>query len=302
MPYYTPLRYPGGKRRLASVVMMLLEQNGLRDIEYVEPYAGGSAVALALLMEEYAFTVHINDLSRPIYAFWFSVLHHNRELSRRLESVRLSMPEWRRQRAVYENRESADLLDLGFAALFLNRTNRSGIISGGVIGGKDQSGPWGLDARFNRKELVRRIQKIGRYSSRIKLYQSDALAFTDAVLPGIGSNVFVFFDPPYIDKGEDLYLNNYTVADHHALAKRICGLVRPWIVTYDRGAIRHGLYRTQRRMTFGLRYSAQARCEGEEVMFISDGLALPPHWRAGKPFCMTPPRCEYPLYGKMEVS
>ncbi len=177
MPYYTPLRYPGGKRRLAHVVMRLLEENRLRDIQYVEPYAGGSAIALELLFGDYASVIHINDLSRPVYAFWHSVVNDATELCRRIRHVGVTMPEWRKQRAIYDQRDTADIGDLGFAALFLNRTNRSGIISGGVIGGKEQTGKWLIDARFNRDELIQRINKIHRYASRIRLYQQDALDF-----------------------------------------------------------------------------------------------------------------------------
>src|SRR6185437_2031106 len=166
MPYYTPLRYPGGKRRLAATIMRLLEANNLKDIEYAEVYAGGAAVALALLMEEYASIIHINDLSRAVYAFWRCVLDDNDELCRRVAKVRVTMREWHRQREVYDNRETADLSDLGFATLFLNRTNRSGILSGGVIGGKNQTGAWGVDARFGKPEIISRLKKIGRYKSR----------------------------------------------------------------------------------------------------------------------------------------
>ncbi len=300
MPYYTPLRYPGGKRRLAAVVIRLLEENGLKDVQYVEPYAGGAAIALALLLEEYASIVHINDLSRPVFAFWHTVLNDTAELCRRIERVKITMREWHRQRAVYDRRDTADLGDLGFATLFLNRTNRSGIIAGGVIGGKHQTGAWALDARFNKSELIQRIRRIGRYASRIKLYQFDALEFTNRVLSQMGLNTFAFFDPPYVEKGEDLYLNNYKVDDHRQLAARIAQLKQPWVVTYDHEAVRHNLYRSHRRIIYGFPYSAQSRYKGQEVMFLSRRLALPRAWLHSSPILLTPACSRHPLYGIIE--
>jgi DNA adenine methylase len=131
MPYYTPLRYPGGKRRLVTTITRLLEANDLKDIEYCETYAGGAAIALALLMEEHASKIHINDLSRAVYAFWYTILNDNAELCRKVEKAKLTMKEWRKQRAIYDLRETPDLTELGFATLYLNRTNRSGYFLAG---------------------------------------------------------------------------------------------------------------------------------------------------------------------------
>ena len=287
---------------MVPAIARLLEQNGLRDIQYVEPYAGGASLALSLLFEEYASVIHINDLSRPVYGFWDSVLNKTQELCDRIQRTPVTMAEWERQRAVYDSRETADLFELGFAALFLNRSNRSGIIGGGVIGGKNQTGAWAVDARFTKPELIRRIKKISRYKNRIRLYNLDALELTNNLLPELGPNAFVFYDPPYIEKGKGLYLNEYTLDGHRALADKVMTLENPWVVTYDYdAAVRNSLYSSCHRLGYYLSYSAQERYSGKEVMFVSSSLNLPEVWESASPFSMAAERSEHPFYGALET-
>ena len=301
MPYYTPLRYPGGKRRLFGVVARLLEENGLNHGSNTLSHTPAALQSVCLCsLKNTRRLCHLNDLSRPIFAFWYSVLHSTDELCERVERAAVTMEEWHRQRAVLESSEAADLMDLGFATLFLNRTNRSGIIAGGVIGGKMQRGAWTITARFNKPEIIQRIKKIGRYRTRIFLSQMDAVDFVQQKLSSLGSDSFAFLDPPYIANGKGLYLNDYTAESHVELAAAVAKLQVPWICTYDRAAIDLGLYGSHRRIEYDLPYMAQGRHRGGEVMFLSHDISLPQEWlEAAGPVRITPPSSTYKLFGTL---
>lgn len=69
MDYCSPLRYPGGKGKVADYFKQIFRDNSLYDGVYVEPYAGGASVALSLLFNEYVSKIIINDIDRSIFAF-----------------------------------------------------------------------------------------------------------------------------------------------------------------------------------------------------------------------------------------
>jgi DNA adenine methylase len=274
-PFLSPLRYPGGKRKLAKFMKLLFSENGLLDGEYVEPYAGGASIALALLYGEYARRVHINDLDRAVYAFWHSVLHETEMLCRLVYDTPVTMEEWHKQKAI-QGDAGASLISLGFSTFFLNRTNRSGIISGGVIGGKGQAGRWSLDARYNKENLVARIEKVARYKHRICLYNLDAADFIRSVFPRIPNRSLVYLDPPYFVKGQQLlYKNYYEPVDHGTVAELVRSIQQYWVVSYDDMPQIRILYKGYRHLSYSLHYSAQDRYRGAEVMFFCDKLKIP---------------------------
>lgn len=276
--HYTPLRYPGGKGKLAPYIKELMKENRLLDGEYVEAYAGGGAIGLELLFHGYVSRIHINDLSRPVYAFWHSVLNNTDRLCKLIHDTPLTLKAWDRQKRVFQNEGDFDNLILGFATFFLNRTNRSGILNGGVIGGRDQTGPWKIDARFNRNELIYRIESIAKLKRNISLTRMDALKFLKSGLPKWPAKTLIYLDPPYYERGRDLYYDYYQHEDHQALAEFVIGkLVRQrWIVSYDNAPAIREFYRGCQRLTYGLSYSARAAREGNEVIFFSDSLRACP--------------------------
>lgn len=274
MAFFSPLRYPGGKGKLTGFIKLLFQHNRLLDGHYVEPYAGGAGVGIALLRHDYASCVHLNDLNRSVYAFWHSVLYETESLCRLINDTPVTMEEWYQQKAIQTVADSS-LLELGFSTFFLNRTNRSGIILGGVIGGKNQTGKWKLDARFNRLDLCQRIEGIALYRSRVRLYNMDAADLIRTVLPKLPKKTLVYLDPPYYQKGQELYENHYQHEDHHQIAELVKNIRQPWVVSYDETPEIMGLYKGCTTKVYGIRYSAQDRYEGAEAMFFSNGLIIP---------------------------
>ena len=277
MEYFSPLRYPGGKARLVPFFEQFVADNRLADGTYVEPYVGGGAVALSLLMKERVSRIVINDKDRSIYAFWYSLLHRTDELCAMIADTQVTMDVWYAQREVQAAKAEADLLQLAFSTFFLNRTNRSGILKAGVIGGNDQSGNYKIDARFNREDLICRIQRIAAYADRISLHNHDAVDLLHTVSQTASPHTFVYLDPPYYKKGRGLYMNYYKDSDHEHIRDAISRehLLR-WVVTYDNSAFIKSLYSPFRSQEFHLNYSASNKGRGTEVMFFSDNCKVTP--------------------------
>lgn len=276
MQFNTPLRYPGGKGKLTDFIKLVFEQNELLDGHYVEPYAGGSGLALSLLLHSYASCIHLNDLNSSVFTFWRIVLDDPEGLCKAIRDVKVTMDEWHKQKAIFTAPTNHTPLEVAFSTFFLNRTNRSGIILGGVIGGKNQDGPWKLDARFNKSDLIKRIEKISMYRSRIRLYNLDASDLISDVLPTLPKKTLVYLDPPYYIKGKGLYENHYLHGDHVVIAELVKKKINhPWIVSYDHAPEIIKMYKGCPTIKYGINYSAQERYKGAEVMFFSKGLSIP---------------------------
>lgn len=274
--FYSPLRYPGGKGKLAPFMKQLILDNNLSDGVYVEPFAGGGATALALLFEEYVSRIIINDIDRSIYAFWYSILNFTEQFCESIQHTDVTLEVWESQKRIQENKNSEDLLKLGFSTFFLNRTNRSGIINGGVIGGQKQDGEWKIDVRFNKEDLIRRIKKIAYYKNRIDLYNIDVIKIVEDVLPNLPENTLVYLDPPYYVKGQKLYVNFYTPEDHRILKDYITNNInQKWILTYDATDPILNLYADYRPIKYNLNYSAGRKNKGTEVMFFNPDVVIP---------------------------
>jgi len=284
---YSPLRYPGGKAKVLDFMKKLLELNSFaKKPIYVEPYAGGAAVALGLLLDGCVSEIYINDYDCAIYSFWeYCIKSQHEKLIKKIRNVDISMAEWHKQVAVYNDQAHQDSgsFELGFATFFLNRCNRSGIITGGAIGGYRQSGYYKIGCRFNKEDLISRIEKIATYREQIHIYKEDTKAFLQRKdMKNILKKCLLYLDPPYYKMGSRLYKNFYEPKDHEALADVMRDLGGKWIVSYDNHPDIKCLYKGFKKREFDLTYFAGYNVgsrgkNGKEVMFFSPDIKVIPN-------------------------
>lgn len=267
---YSPLRYPGGKSKIAPFVSLLIEKSNLGECTYVEPFAGGAGVALSLLFEGTVTDIVINDYDKAIYSMWKAILTETDAFINLVCNTPLTIDEWKKQKNIYTNENKKYSLALGFATFYLNRTNRSGILAAGPIGGYNQTGNYLIDARYNREALVDRIEKIAAHKAHIHLYNKDIEIFIKNYLPKYQKKAFVYFDPPYYNKGKELYKNFFVHDDHKRISKLIKELNCFWMVTYDDVDEICELYKDYECKQFDLTYSVANSGKKSEIMFLSD--------------------------------
>ena len=274
--FVSPLRYPGGKGILSSYLQEVIRVNGLTACRYVEPYGGGAGAALSLLVSGLVDKIVINDYDPAIYSFWKAVTTEPDKFIELISGIDVSIAEREKQRDIYLNssKSEEDIFSLGFAAFYLNRTNRSGILRGGPIGGYAQTGKYKIDARFNKEDLIERIRLISLYADRISVTNVDGKEIISKF--SNYNSTFIYADPPYFEKAESLYLNSFNLEDHKMLAKCISSINNAkWILTYDNVPQVSELYSNFRRKEFSIIYSAHRVMKAKEIMVFSDNLIIP---------------------------
>lgn len=271
---YSPLRYPGGKSRLVDFMKSIIDDNDLKGGTYIEPFSGGAAIALALAIDGYMSKVIINDYDRSVYAFWYSILNFTDDFIDKIYRIPVTIEEWQRQREIQTNKQEANLLDLGVSTFFLNRTNHSGVLTAGAIGGVGQEGRYKIDARFNKENLIQRVLKIAKYRNKFIVHNEDARDLLCRYRHFPKKNL-VYLDPPYFVKGKELYSNFFSVKDHVILSEVVKKRKNMnWLVTYDNHSFIYNLYSESPSMTYALPYCAGAIKHGEEILFYKKGLNI----------------------------
>jgi DNA adenine methylase len=279
----TPLRYPGGKSLMTPFFQDILRNNNIQRGTYAEPYAGGAGAAINLLLEGSVDDILINDASIGIFSFWSSIVENGNKFIKHIQSTEVTLQEWQKQRAVFKTATKTSF-ELGFATFFLTRTNRSGILSAGPIGGQNKENQkkatYKIDCRFNKDELIKRIRAILKFKDRITVSNLDALDFLKTIRR---KNSLVYLDPPYFKQGQSLYLDYYTKKDHELLSIFLAQKQKfKWLLSYDNTPEIRGLYSDFELYNFDLCYTANSIKKGSELLTCSKDLRLPESMLIGR--------------------
>ncbi len=283
----SPLRYPGGKRRLAPYVAATLAENDLRPNVFVEPYAGGASVALELLHFDLVDKVVLGDQDALITSFWQTVVSDVDWLCEQVEQISLDLALWERMKVGrFRSRRS-----MALACLYLNRTSFNGSLhpSAGPIGGKAQVSEYAIGCRFPRERLIQRLRACAAMGDRIEVAApQDAmrtLRETRDRAHRDERSVFFYLDPPFWSKSDKLYRRSFTELDHEHLADALHWVSDPFLLSYDPAPEVVELYKGHRAATTALielLYTGSARSAGRELV-ISNLPKLPAETRLWRP-------------------
>lgn len=275
----SPLRYPGGKRKLAVLIAQIFATAKRRPKIVVEPFAGGASVSIALLEAGFTDAIALADRDIMVASFWRTVFSDRaEELAHRVEKAKVSLEE--RDRIIkYKPRT-----DLGraFQCLYINRTSFSGIINkrAGAIGGRAQDGKYTIGCRFNQDRIASRIRHLSKLKNQVRFvkhqsYENTIAEVRDHVGASMGEeDIFWYLDPPFFEKADRLYRHVFDDDGHRGFRLALDTIPGQFVLSYDDVKSAQELYGDDpRSMAVSMVYSAAENNRPTQEIIVSNLLA-----------------------------
>lgn len=132
-----------------------------------------------------------------------------------------------------------------------------------------------MDARFNKQDLIKRIQIIANLKNNIILSNEDFELFLTKYISLFGKDTFIYLDPPYFTKGKQLYLHYFTYNEHIRLRNVIDNIKYDWIISYDNTPEIKEIYKDYPMRKTLLNYSTGMKRKAEEIMIFKKKSLIP---------------------------
>jgi DNA adenine methylase len=269
----SPFRYPGGKAKLSQFLAVFISANNMKGCKLVEPFCGGAGGTLPLLQAGIINQLVLNDANPFIAEFWEAALRNTKTLNKLIENTNVDLNTWHKYRAIFNGEVDADPIEKAMSVFFLNRTNRSGILHAGPIGGQAQNSDYLIDCRFNKQNLISRIEVLAKLKKNIVVKNEDA---SSLVFKLKEDNCFVYADPPYVKEGKNIYKNYcFDKTQHNTFANVMKKQESPWLISYDDNPLVHQLYSKRGINVIELSYVMNRSRVGRELLIASSNLQMP---------------------------
>ncbi len=250
------IRYPGGKNKISSQIMSFIP-NG---IEFREPFFGGGAIGLKVLKEGRFSKYWFNDLDKHLVALWLAIQNAPEQLCKMINNFAPQVDDFEII-SNYLLKSNDSGIKEGFFKLVIHQISYSGLgmMAGGPIGGKKQQSKYSIGCRWSPDYLIKKIKTIN------KLLSENDVKFTSLDYSELlADDCFLFLDPPYFNKGEQLYQYGFT-GKHEELANKLKGR-KNWFLCYDDCSEVRQLYNWAQIKEIDIKYSINGSINKKELL------------------------------------
>lgn len=224
----SPFRYPGGKSRLLEWILPHIPKVDV----FIDVFAGGGSVMLAVAERDKDCQIHINDADIGIANFWKCVIDDSlvnsliTDIAEHKPSVELFLEIQKCRLNLNQN----DIVKSAFSTIVCNRQSFSGIGISGPIGGMFQKSRYKIDCRWSVDYVIKSILQCHELLKLRTVVTNNH--FRNVLSYAKTSNCHFYIDPPYYQKGNSLYYIGMTKCEH----KELCEMLKKmnnWTLSYD---------------------------------------------------------------------
>jgi DNA adenine methylase len=234
----SPLRYPGGKTRLAPLISELVLNENIK--EFREPMVGGGSVFLYIHTLLPNIKYIIGDIDIDVANFWLTLRDQPDEL---MKFLLLNKDRFIDTKSIKEFVWKEDNTSKAAKFFVYNRSSFSGLT---YCGGLSENA---TKERFTKKSIT----DLKNISEALQNVEIDCADYCRSLLKG-GKDVMVYLDPPYYSNSESNLYKTHKQFDHHALAIELRICKHKWMLSYDYSTTITNLYKQYHIMPVKIQY------------------------------------------------